>query len=611
MEQIGLYTQLTSFTTEHAGTAEWCKVERAGKEFFVKKFHSPVYPSKNIGLPEKMYAAGVEEFHKTIKKKEELYQRLRECDQSEVLVVPVEVINYQFHICTIAEYVTGNVKSEQIHLLSEWQRLVLMRTLTLALMSIHKAGIVHSDMKPDNVLVTQDEKGNCRLRLIDFDGSFFESDPPLDSEDVIGDPAFFSPEAYQQSIDEDIRLDHRIDIFALGLIFHYFWTGTYPGRPENQTIGESLIRDETITIDKSIPLVLKQLILKMIAKEPDDRISLKSVYDVLGVQIGLYTPNIIKISASELIDTKINPQPQMKEEQKTAEVTIDFRDENGELIKSKTLKIPYGACETVMAERIDGYNATGSRKKEVSVSASGYVMTPVTFTYKKTQNKGKAKIIRKLLIILGVLFVLYIVAMALLADYAEGSGDYESARQYLNAIPLYTEIFPDEYREIKYKSAVNDYRGGRYYQALDKFYNIEKTYGKTELYMEFCRVHINNPEDYYSLIVNNLNFEDAKTILAGNDELFCRYMIGKWTYTSPSSSEEGIVTMGDDYIVSGMPELPGGGSYWVENGIFQYWYDGSDNPVDFYRITVQSEDLFVIYSYQSKTTYTFKRSATN
>ena len=202
MEHIGLYTQLTKFTNKSAGTAEWCKAERDGKQYFVKKFHSPVYPSKEIGLPEKIYNAGVDEFHKALTWKIDMYQRLRESDQTGTLVVPVEVINYQFHICTIADFVTSNVTPDQVHLLSEWQRLVLMRTLTLALMSIHKTGVVHSDMKPDNILITQDSSGHCKIRLIDFDGSFFESDPPTDPEEVHGDPAFFSPEAYRQFMDE-------------------------------------------------------------------------------------------------------------------------------------------------------------------------------------------------------------------------------------------------------------------------------------------------------------------------------------------------------------------------------------------------------------------------
>ena len=68
MKQIGLYQTTSDFSTQDAGTAEWCTAERDGKRYFIKKFHTPVYPSKEIGLPEKMYKAGVEEFHAARKK---------------------------------------------------------------------------------------------------------------------------------------------------------------------------------------------------------------------------------------------------------------------------------------------------------------------------------------------------------------------------------------------------------------------------------------------------------------------------------------------------------------------------------------------------------------
>lgn len=601
MEQIGLYKQLTKFTAEHAGTAEWCKVERDGKEYFVKKFYSPVYPSKEIGLPEKMYAAGVKEFHSNINRKEELYQRLRECDQSGVLVVPVEVMNYQFHICTIAEYVKGNVNPEQIHLLSEWQRLVLMRTLTLALMNVHKAGIVHSDMKPENVLVTQEETGHCKLRLIDFDGSFFEAEPPTDPEDVVGDPTFFSPEAYQQSMDEDIRLDHRIDIFALGIIFHYYWTGSYPQKPKNRTIGECLVLNEPVTIDETIPLVLRQLILKMIEKDPEKRISLKSVYDVLGVQIGLYPPKIIELVKEE----KITPRPE--EEKKTAKVIVKCYDEDGILIRSKTMMIPYGSVKILTAEKIEGYYVTGPQKKEIKVSASGFAETPVTFRYEKENKERKTSKLRKILIALGILFIIYVIVMAVLADSAKGSGDYETANQYLDAIPLYKEIFTDEYNECVYNSAIQEYNQGYYRKAYGTFKRVKGTFINKALWMDFCRAHTDDPSEYYSQIVGHLDFADAKEILAENNDLFCRYMVGKWTFTSPSSSDKGTVIMKDDYHVQGMPELPDGGTYRISNGIWKYWYKGSDNSIDYYKITVQTEDLFCLYSYLSGTTYTLKR----
>jgi len=441
MERIGLYTQLTEFTTEHAGTAEWCKAERNGKQYFVKKFQSPVYPKKDIGLPEKMYNAGVAEFKEAVALKTDIYQRLRECDQSGVLVVPLEVINFQFHICTIADYVVGNIAPEQICQLSEWQRLVLMRTLTLALMNVHSVGVVHSDMKPDNVLITQDEKGHCKLHLIDFDGSFLEANPPTDPEEVIGDPTFFAPEAYQLSMDEDIRLDHRIDVFALGIIFHYFWSGKYPIKPAEQTIGECLVRGGNVSCDSSIPPVLKQLIMKMISADPNNRLNLQSVYDVLGIQIANTTPSVINLQPKEkLISTE-------KSEEK-AEVRINFCDENGRVLKYRTLLIPYGSKKIVEAETISGYHCTGLKTKEIVVDAKGHVTSPIKFEYKNDapivaeKSKGK-KVFRTLL----WLFVIYWIIMFLLSFGAYNNAQYSEAKKYMDMTPFFSTFFETTYDE--------------------------------------------------------------------------------------------------------------------------------------------------------------------
>lgn len=446
MERIGLYSQLTDFTTEHAGTAEWCTAERDGKKYFVKKFQSPVYPSKDIGLPEKMYNAGVAEFKDVLTSKRVIYQRLRECDQSGVLIVPVEVINYQFHICTIAEYVTGNVAPEQIHALSEWQRLVLMRTLTLALINVHKAGVVHSDMKPDNVLIFQDEKGHCRLRLIDFDGSFLESNPPTEPEDVVGDPAYFAPEAYMLSMDEDIHLDHRIDIFALGIIFHYFWCGKFPDKPVDQTIGECLLRDGSITLDESIPPVLRQLINKMITAEPDDRLPLKSIYDVLGVQVAHYTPTVINLQPEKTV----NPPPTPLKEKKV-EVRINCCSESGEVLKYRTLKISYGSKKVVEAEDIKGYHIIGLKTKEIEVDSKGFVTSPIVFTYKKNdetdvKKNGKGK---KALFIILSLFIAYWIIMYSLSMNAYNSSRYNEAKQYMDLTPLFSSFFESTYNHTQ------------------------------------------------------------------------------------------------------------------------------------------------------------------
>ena len=451
MENIGLYRQLTGFTTEHAGTAEWCKAERDGKTWFVKKFQSPVYPSREIGLPDSMYQSGVREFHRAFGAKQEIYRKLREHNGSGILTVPDEVFSYQFHICTAAEFVHGNIPPEQICTLSEWQRLALMRTLTLGVMRIHQAGIVHSDLKPDNVLVSQDEEGRCRLRIIDFDGSFPEDDPPEDPEDVTGDPAYFAPEAYRQYMDESVRLDRRMDIFALGIILHYFWTGRNPEKPKDQTIGECLLNGGTVTIDPSVPPALRRVIGKMITADPGERISLHSVYDVLGIQLGLYPVKLVKIAKPE------PPKPAASgaaaaAKKREAEIRVDFMTDSGELLRYRTLKVPHGAEKEIEAEEIKGYSVIGPKTIRVKGDADARPGKEIRFTYRKTAE-AEAPRKRKGLKMLLAVAALYLAGMFLFVQTQMARGNYASARTGMDLLPFYRELFPEDYERAAANAA--------------------------------------------------------------------------------------------------------------------------------------------------------------
>ena len=141
---IGLYKQITPFTNLNAGSAEWCRAEKGGRDYFIKKFQSPVYPSEELGLPEKKFKTRMARYHASETSRKSIYRALRENNRSGALVVPYEVISYQYHLCAVSDFVTGNLLPEQICRLSEWQRIVLMRTLTLALTDVHRAGIVQA-----------------------------------------------------------------------------------------------------------------------------------------------------------------------------------------------------------------------------------------------------------------------------------------------------------------------------------------------------------------------------------------------------------------------------------------------------------------------------------
>ena len=655
MGNVGLYKQLTSWTSEGAGTAEWCKAEKDGRQYFIKKFLSPVYPSKDLGLPEKKYQARIDKFHNAEKARKSMYNALRENDTSGVLVIPEEVMNFQYHICTVAPFVVGNVEPNKICMLSEWQRLVLMRTLTLALMNVHRAGVVHCDMKPENVMVYQNpENGSCVLKLIDFDSSFMEQNPP---DDIAGDPAFFAPEAYAMASTPGIKLDQQIDIFALGIIFHYFWTGRLPEKDADQTLGQYVLKDKEPSLDPSVPGSLRYIIKQTLVKEPDKRIRDEEIYKGLGEILNTFPVKIINLQEKKKEPPNSPPDPVSH----VLSVPVICSDIAGKNIESYNVEVEYGKYKTVYAKRIPGYHlASDPSMVSVSVDSEGKTEdSPVCFVYKKDSPEPEKKHgFRNFMITVIVLGLFYCLIMYILADTAISNGDYAQAKQYMDLFPLYSDIFPDKYnqtlwyieetsRESRYNDAMSYYQSGDYttaysiFESLDKSYkqtetymgycqnhikeeqynnavwyyqngdyeqaysifeNFETSYKQTSLYISFCQVHLWMTDDY-SQVIDHLTFEDAKNIVAGNTECWCQYMLGSWTIRSSNGTDTVTLEKNSDgsYGIGGLPEMERW--FWIADGMMYVQKEDESEGTERFLITIVSKSSMELYSYMSGITY--------
>lgn len=375
---IGDYNQLSDFTNENAGTSEWCKAEKGGRLYFIKKFQSPVYPSKELGLPETKYAAKVKRFHKAKTTRETMYAALRKCNTSGALVIPEEVMSFQFHLCTVTEYVTGNIQPVDVCRLSEWQRIILMRTLLLAVMNVHAAGIVHADIKDENILITQNaETGACLLKLIDFDSSYMRCSPPQTADDLVGDMAYWAPEVYAMFTREGIILNEKTDVFAVGLLLHFLWTGKLPDSgAKDKEIGRSILSGDPVMLESSMPPVLKKLISGLIAAKPEDRIPLEDAYAALAIQLDKYPHTIVKL---------VEPPPL-----EPIMIPVVYFDDKGKVIEKTAISVVPGTSVVVNAKEIDGYRLVSAEKIHVEVSRAGIAnIGSVQFTYhKKTSFFG-------------------------------------------------------------------------------------------------------------------------------------------------------------------------------------------------------------------------------
>ena len=163
-----------------------------------------------------------------------------------------------------------------------------------ALQAAHDAGIVHRDLKPENVFITQ-KQGRDFVKVLDFGISKFKTpdhdDPKLTATDqIVGTPLYISPEL-ARGVEV---VDHRADIYALGVIVYEMITGTPPFTGDNHF--QLLFKHGNETPDPpsqrskkaNIPPHVESAVLKALAKKPSDRFD--SMDDFLAALEGPTVP---------------------------------------------------------------------------------------------------------------------------------------------------------------------------------------------------------------------------------------------------------------------------------------------------------------------------------
>jgi serine/threonine protein kinase len=159
----------------------------------------------------------------------------------------------------VMEFVDGtNLREvERSAQLSPEQALAIVPQICEALQFAHNEGIVHRDIKPENLLL--DKKG--RVKITDF-GIAKLLDVPTGkasltgAKDVVGTPHYMAPE----QIEKPQTVDHRADIYSLGVVFYEMLTGELP-------LGKFAPPSKKAQVDAR----LDEVVLHTLEKEPERR----------------------------------------------------------------------------------------------------------------------------------------------------------------------------------------------------------------------------------------------------------------------------------------------------------------------------------------------------
>jgi serine/threonine protein kinase len=177
----------------------------------------------------------------------------------------------------IMEYVPGVTLSEHLDANGP---LPLKRLLQLAmqladvLLFAHQQGVVHRDLKPDNVMLIESSPGRFQAKVLDFGIAKLlgEQGQLTEAGMVFGTPEFMSPEQA-----EGIDVDHRTDIYAFGMLLYYMAVQALPFAAENKLV---VLNKQIHEIAKapsvlcpSVPIDqgLEAVIMKCIRKHREDR----------------------------------------------------------------------------------------------------------------------------------------------------------------------------------------------------------------------------------------------------------------------------------------------------------------------------------------------------
>ncbi len=175
----------------------------------------------------------------------------------------------------------------------------LMRQLASALEEAHRLGVVHRDIKPQNIkLLRYQAGGRIVLKVLDFGmakqvGNKAQS---LTAPGIlVGTPKYIAPE----QVTENPKIDGRTDLYAAGILFYELLTGQAPflGTPHEVLFAH--LGNEPAPLPDTVPQVVQEIVMRLLRKKPEERYAnaaqldqaLEAAEEVMraGASSGLYS----------------------------------------------------------------------------------------------------------------------------------------------------------------------------------------------------------------------------------------------------------------------------------------------------------------------------------
>ena len=258
-----------------------------GDQYYIKRKIAQggmgiVFEAVHVRLSKKRFAVKI--LHPSIKDNEEVYLRFRR--EAEIATELghrniVDVLDFNEtedgQPYMVMEYLEGEDLAglfEREGRLSFEQVVSIMEPVANALAAAHAKGIVHRDMKPENIFLARDSEGDMVVKVLDFGISKIKHSKSVVTleHSVMGTPFYMSPEQATGSVKE---IDHRTDIFALATICYQALAGVVPfDAPTLPGVMYKICHEEApkiIELVAGLPREMESILERAMAKKLDDR----------------------------------------------------------------------------------------------------------------------------------------------------------------------------------------------------------------------------------------------------------------------------------------------------------------------------------------------------
>jgi len=289
-------------------------------------------------------------------------------------IVNIYDVGEEEHILyMVMEYIDGLTLKEYIIQngpLQVEEAIEIMKQLTNAISHAHANGLIHRDIKPQNVLI--DKQGN--VKVTDFGIALALSATALtQTNSVLGSVHYLSPEQARGGI-----ATKKSDIYSLGIVLYELLTGQLPFSGQTPiSIALKHLQDETPSVralNSSIPQSVENIVLQATAKDPFHRYE-----SVFAMESALH----VALDPNYMTDEVFTPPVEEGEETKAIPIITD--------------------------EQLDNYARSNKEDETIVHSTTKIVEPPKEEKEQKQSKKKKRSRLRKWLFSLGALVLLFII----------------------------------------------------------------------------------------------------------------------------------------------------------------------------------------------------------